>query len=49
MSGAMRKFWVLCKVGFCVLATYLLAATGFGLVCYGIFNFIRARHEKFGR
>jgi hypothetical protein len=27
--------------------TYLLAGTGLGLVCYGIFNFIRARHERF--
>lgn len=27
--------------------TYLVAATGLGLICYGLFNFIRARHEKF--
>lgn len=27
--------------------TYLLAAVGLGLVGYGIFNFIRARHERF--
>jgi hypothetical protein len=28
---------------------FLLAAIGFGLVCYGVFNFIRARFERFGR
>lgn len=27
--------------------SYLLGAVGFGLVCYGIFNFIRVRYEKF--
>lgn len=27
--------------------TYLLAAVGLGLICYGIFNFIRARYERF--
>ncbi|HUR09735.1 MAG TPA: DUF1206 domain-containing protein [Flavitalea sp.] len=27
--------------------SYLLAALGLGLVCYGFFNFIRARYEKF--
>lgn len=27
---------------------YLLAIIGFGLACYGIFNFIRARYEVFG-
>lgn len=28
--------------------SYLLGAVGLGLVCYGIFNFIRARHEQIG-
>jgi hypothetical protein len=27
--------------------SYLLAITGFGLICYGLFNFIRARYERF--
>ncbi|WP_036679467.1 DUF1206 domain-containing protein [Daejeonella oryzae] len=27
--------------------TYLLAAVGLGLICYGTFNFIRARYENF--
>jgi len=27
---------------------YLLALIGFGLICYGLFNFVRARFEKFG-
>jgi hypothetical protein len=27
---------------------WLLAALGLGLVCYGIFNFIRARHDHIG-
>lgn len=27
--------------------SYLLGALGFGLACYGAFNFIRARYEKF--
>lgn len=27
---------------------YLLAIVGIGLVCYGLFNFIRARYEEFG-
>ena len=27
--------------------SYLLGAVGFGLLCYGIFNFIRARYESF--
>ncbi len=27
--------------------TILLAAVGLGMVCYGIFNFIRARYENF--
>lgn len=26
---------------------YLLASIGLGLVCYGIFNFVRARYDKF--
>lgn len=26
---------------------YLLAAVGFGLLCYGVFNFVRARYEQF--
>ncbi|GGB67382.1 hypothetical protein GCM10007424_04230 [Flavobacterium suaedae] len=26
---------------------YLLAAVGFGLICYGVFSFVRARYEKF--
>lgn len=26
---------------------YLLAAMGIGLICYGLFNFIRARHERY--
>ncbi|GAA4335605.1 DUF1206 domain-containing protein [Flaviaesturariibacter amylovorans] len=29
--------------------TYLLAVIGAGLLCYGVFNFIRARHERPGR
>lgn len=28
--------------------SYLLGAVGFGLLCYGLFNFIRARYEHFG-
>lgn len=28
--------------------TYLLAAVGAGLICYGLFNFVRARYENFG-
>lgn len=28
--------------------TYLLAAIGFGFFCFGAFNFIRARYERFG-
>lgn len=27
--------------------SYLLGAVGFGFLCYGIFNFIRARYERF--
>jgi len=27
--------------------SYLLGAVGFGLACYGVFNFLRARFEKF--
>jgi len=27
--------------------TYLLAALGLGLICYGVFNFVRAAYEKF--
>jgi hypothetical protein len=27
--------------------SYLLAGVGIGLMCYGLFNFIRARFEKF--
>lgn len=27
--------------------TYLLAAVGLGLVCYGVFNFVRAKYERF--
>lgn len=27
---------------------YLLAMIGIGLICYGFFNFVRARYEKFG-
>ncbi len=27
--------------------SYLLAAVGMGLICYGTFNFVRARYEKF--
>ncbi len=27
--------------------SYLLAAVGLGLVCYGLFNFIRVKYEKF--
>lgn len=29
--------------------SYLLALIGLGLICYGIFNFIRARYETFGK
>ncbi|RZJ33098.1 MAG: DUF1206 domain-containing protein [Flavobacterium sp.] len=29
------------------LGTYLLAAVALGLICYGVFNFIRARYEAF--
>jgi hypothetical protein len=28
--------------------TYLLGAVGVGLVCYGVFSFVRARYERFG-
>lgn len=28
--------------------SYLLGSVGFGLLCYGLFNFIRARYEQFG-
>jgi hypothetical protein len=27
--------------------SYLLAGVGLGLICYGIFNFIRVRYETF--
>jgi len=27
--------------------SYILAAVGFGLICYGVFNFIRVRYESF--
>ncbi len=27
--------------------SYLLGAVGLGLICYGVFNLIRARHERF--
>lgn len=27
--------------------SYMLAAMGLGLICYGLFNFIRARYERF--
>lgn len=27
--------------------SYLLGAVGFGLICYGVFNFVRARFERF--
>jgi hypothetical protein len=27
--------------------SYLLGALGLGLLCYGLFNFIRARYETF--
>lgn len=29
--------------------TWMLAALGLGLVCYGVFNFIRARHDRIGQ
>ncbi|MEO8794714.1 MAG: DUF1206 domain-containing protein [Daejeonella sp.] len=27
--------------------SYLLGSVGFGLICYGVFNFVRMRYEKF--
>jgi hypothetical protein len=29
------------------MGSYLLGATGIGLIAYGVFNFVRARHERF--
>ncbi|RYZ00853.1 MAG: DUF1206 domain-containing protein [Chitinophagaceae bacterium] len=41
-----RAFGFLSDGGY---GSYVMAAIGLGLLCYGVFNFIRARHERPGQ